>query len=138
MIKHQFLNWMAQNTKSCWCNDSAVISELNDALANRTTRIIIRNPDTHPKNFFSNALFPMRFVNNILQFRFLEAGVEFGRFFINTTTTLGFADVAIRSVLAMLRRNAMHHRRPCRPCWDAGARSVCPCDKRRAWHNVRN
>ena len=32
MIKHQFLNWMAQNTKSCWCNDSAVISELNDAL----------------------------------------------------------------------------------------------------------
>lgn len=45
------------------------------------------------KNFFSNALFPMRFVNNILQFRFLEAGVEFGRFFINTTT-LGFADVA--------------------------------------------
>lgn len=46
------------------------------------------------KNFFSNLLFPMRFVNNILQFRFLEAGVEFGRFIINTTTTLGFADVA--------------------------------------------
>lgn len=46
------------------------------------------------KNFFSNVLFPMRFVNNILQFRFLEAGVEFGRFFINTTSSLGFADVA--------------------------------------------
>lgn len=45
-------------------------------------------------NFFSNLLFPMRFVNNILQFRFLEAGVEFGRFFINTTSSLGFADVA--------------------------------------------
>ena len=46
------------------------------------------------KNFFSNALFPMRFINNILQFRFMEAGVEFGRFFINTITSLGFADVA--------------------------------------------
>lgn len=46
------------------------------------------------KNFFSNILFPVRFINNILQFRFMEAGVEFGRFFINTTTSAGFADVA--------------------------------------------
>ncbi|MDR3362429.1 MAG: VacJ family lipoprotein [Desulfovibrio sp.] len=46
------------------------------------------------KNFFHNLLFPTRFINNILQFRFLEAGVEFGRFIINTTTTLGFANVA--------------------------------------------
>ena len=45
------------------------------------------------KNFFHNVLFPTRFVNNILQCRFKEAGVEFGRFFINTTTTLGFADI---------------------------------------------
>ncbi|MBO6170836.1 MAG: VacJ family lipoprotein [Desulfovibrio sp.] len=48
------------------------------------------------KNFFSNLLFPVRFVNNILQFRFMEAGVEFGRFVINTTTSAGFADVAKR------------------------------------------
>ena len=46
------------------------------------------------KNFFSNLLFPVRFVNNILQFRFFEAGVEFGRFIINTTSSAGFADVA--------------------------------------------
>ena len=46
------------------------------------------------KNFFSNLLFPVRFVNNILQFRFFEAGVEFGRFVINTTSSAGFADVA--------------------------------------------
>ena len=46
------------------------------------------------KNFFHNLMFPMRFVNNILQFRFLEAGVEFGRFIINTTTSAGFANVA--------------------------------------------
>ena len=46
------------------------------------------------KNFFFNLLFPVRFVNNILQFRFFEAGVEFGRFVINTTSSAGFADVA--------------------------------------------
>ncbi|MDR3358189.1 MAG: VacJ family lipoprotein [Desulfovibrio sp.] len=46
------------------------------------------------KNFFFNLFFPVRFVNNIFQFRFMEAGVEFGRFIINTTTSLGFANVA--------------------------------------------
>ena len=46
------------------------------------------------KNFWHNAMFPIRFVNNILQFRFKEAGVEFGRFIINTTTSAGFANVA--------------------------------------------
>lgn len=46
------------------------------------------------KNFWHNAMFPIRFVNNILQFRFLEAGAEFGKFIINTTTSAGFADVA--------------------------------------------
>lgn len=46
------------------------------------------------KNFFSNLLFPVRFVNNVLQFRFMEAGVEFGRFIMNTTSSAGFADVA--------------------------------------------
>ncbi|GFH63045.1 MAG: VacJ family membrane protein [Candidatus Desulfovibrio kirbyi] len=46
------------------------------------------------KNFFHNLLFPVRFVNNLLQFRFMAAGAEFGRFIINTTTTLGFANVA--------------------------------------------
>ncbi len=48
-------------------------------------------------NFWHNICFPMRFVNNLLQFRFLEAGVEFGRFVINTTAGFGgFADVASR------------------------------------------
>ena len=46
------------------------------------------------KNFWHNVMFPIRFVNNVLQFRFLEAGAEFGKFIINTTTSAGFADVA--------------------------------------------
>ena len=33
---------------------TASSAALNDALANRATRIIIRNPETHSKNFFSN------------------------------------------------------------------------------------
>ncbi|WP_241159378.1 MULTISPECIES: VacJ family lipoprotein [unclassified Desulfovibrio] len=45
-------------------------------------------------NFFHNLLFPTRFINNLLQFRFFEAGVEFGRFMMNTMSSAGFANVA--------------------------------------------
>lgn len=45
-------------------------------------------------NFFHNLLFPTRFINCLLQFRFQEAGVEFGRFVVNTVSSAGFADVA--------------------------------------------
>ncbi len=48
-------------------------------------------------NFFDNLLFPVRFVNSLLQGKFQLAGVEFGRFFINTTVGMGgFIDVAKR------------------------------------------
>ncbi|MCR5814669.1 MAG: VacJ family lipoprotein [Desulfovibrio sp.] len=46
------------------------------------------------KNFFHNLLFPVRFVNNLLQFKFKAAGVEFGRFMMNTMCSVGFADPA--------------------------------------------
>ncbi|MBO4295176.1 MAG: VacJ family lipoprotein [Desulfovibrio sp.] len=46
-------------------------------------------------NVFRNLLFPMRFINNLLQFRFKEAGVEFGRFIVNSTAGLGgLVDIA--------------------------------------------
>lgn len=45
-------------------------------------------------NFFNNLLFPTRFINNILQFRFFEAGAEFGRFMMNTMGSAGFVDLA--------------------------------------------
>ena len=41
-----------------------------------------------------NALFPVRFVNNILQLKFKGAGVEFGRFMMNTMCSAGFSDPA--------------------------------------------
>ncbi|MBQ7617777.1 MAG: VacJ family lipoprotein [Desulfovibrio sp.] len=46
------------------------------------------------KNFLHNALFPVRFVNNILQFKFKAAGVEFGRFMMNTMSSAGFSNPA--------------------------------------------
>lgn len=41
------------------------------------------------KNFFHNAAFPVRFVNNILQGRGRAAGVEMSRFILNTTAGVG-------------------------------------------------
>jgi len=41
------------------------------------------------KNVLVNALFPVRFVNSILQGKFFAAGVEFGRFIINSTVGIG-------------------------------------------------
>ena len=47
------------------------------------------------RRFFDNLLFPIRFVNNVLQFKFKGAGVELARFGLNTTLGVGgFADPA--------------------------------------------
>lgn len=45
--------------------------------------------------FFTNLLFPVRFVNNVLQLKIKEAGTELGRFCLNSTVgILGFRDPA--------------------------------------------
>jgi phospholipid-binding lipoprotein MlaA len=41
-------------------------------------------------HFFHNLGFPTRFVGNVLEGRFQDAGIETGRFVINTVATLGF------------------------------------------------
>lgn len=46
-------------------------------------------------NFFDNLMFPIRFVNNILQLKFSNASEELGRFLVNSTFGLGgFMDPA--------------------------------------------
>jgi len=40
-------------------------------------------------NAFSNLFFPIRFVNNVLQFKFKNAGVELARFTVNSTVGIG-------------------------------------------------
>ncbi len=45
--------------------------------------------------FFKNILFPVRFVNNLLQLKFDQAGIEIDRFIVNTTIgILGLRDPA--------------------------------------------
>ena len=48
-------------------------------------------------HFRENLKAPVRFVNHLLQGEFAQAGVEIGRFIINSCTSLGFADVASQS-----------------------------------------
>lgn len=45
-------------------------------------------------NLFYNIMFPTRFINSLLQFRLLEAGVEFSRFMMNVMGSAGFANLA--------------------------------------------
>ncbi len=45
-------------------------------------------------NFFNNILFPVRFVNNVLQGKFTSAGQEFSIFMVNTMGSLGFSRIA--------------------------------------------
>lgn len=45
-------------------------------------------------NLYYNALFPTRFINSLLQFRFFEAGVEFSRFMMNIMGSAGLANLA--------------------------------------------
>lgn len=46
-------------------------------------------------NFFTNLMFPIRFVNNILQFKFQNASKELGRFLVNSIWGIGgFMDPA--------------------------------------------
>ena len=50
---------------------------------------------TGVSNFFDNLLFPIRFINNLLQFKFQNATEELGRFLVNSTFgILGFMDPA--------------------------------------------
>lgn len=49
---------------------------------------------TGMSNLFHNMLFPTRFINNILQFRFFEAGVEFSRFMMNMMGSAGLVNQA--------------------------------------------
>jgi len=38
---------------------------------------------------FTNAAYPVRFINNLLQLKFARAGIESARFFVNTTMGIG-------------------------------------------------
>ncbi len=63
--------------------------------AARVYRIVPENARVSVSKLFSNILTPVRFVNSILQLKFKDAGNEFSRFVINTTTgAVGLFDPA--------------------------------------------
>jgi phospholipid-binding lipoprotein MlaA len=65
-------------------NDWLYINAL-EPTAKGYSKVIPENARTSINNFFENILYPLRFINNILQFKFLNAVDETNRFLINST-----------------------------------------------------
>ena len=75
-------------------NDKLFMYALNP-IAKGYDYIIHDNIQTAVSNVYSNILFPIRLINNLLQFKFANAAEESGRFIINTTMgLLGIFDIA--------------------------------------------
>lgn len=80
-----------------------LVTSLNDVLyvnvLNPTARtyanVVHQDIRVGISNFFHNITFPIRFANNLLQFKFSYASEELGRFLLNSTVgILGFMDPA--------------------------------------------
>ena len=78
-------------------NDFMYINLLSP-LAKGYSEVLPQNARVSISNFIHNIIFPVRFVNNILQFKFNYAAEELGRFTVNSTVgVLGFMDLAKES-----------------------------------------
>ena len=72
-----------------------LFTSLLDPVARGYAKVVPEEARVGISNFFDNITFPIRFVNNILQFKFEYAAEETGRFLINSTVgVLGFMDPA--------------------------------------------
>lgn len=75
-------------------NDKVFIYALNPT-AKGYAYVLPKTVRSGISNFFDNLMFPLRFVNNLLQLKFENSVEELGRFLINTTFGLaGFMDPA--------------------------------------------
>lgn len=75
-------------------NDSFYINVLNP-VSKGYSNTVPQTARIGLSNFFNNLLFPVRFVNNLLQFKFKNSAEELGRFVVNTLWGLGgFMDPA--------------------------------------------
>ena len=86
--------WEGMNRGTFWFNEKADHYVLEPAAKGWDWAM----PDvaqTGVRNFFANLLFPVHFVNNLLQLKPLDAGEDLSRFLVNTTVgVVGFVDVA--------------------------------------------
>jgi phospholipid-binding lipoprotein MlaA len=81
------------NRAMFWFND--VLYQVIDPVATAYRLIFPEEVRTLFGNFFYNLTMPVRFVSNVLQGDLSDAGLEVGRFVINSTVGfLGFADAA--------------------------------------------
>lgn len=75
-------------------NDKVYINVLNP-VAEGYAYIVPKTARTGINNFFDNLMFPVRFINNLLQLKFQNSAEELGRFLVNTIWGLGgFMDPA--------------------------------------------
>ncbi|MDR1554476.1 MAG: VacJ family lipoprotein [Campylobacteraceae bacterium] len=75
-------------------NDAAIVYVVSP-VSQGYKKVVPKDARVSIGNFFSNLMFPVRFVNNLLQGKISGAFSEGGRFIINTTVGfLGFANVA--------------------------------------------
>ncbi|MDR0580039.1 MAG: VacJ family lipoprotein [Campylobacteraceae bacterium] len=75
--------------------NNAVMINVASPVAQGYKKIVPKGARSSIGNFFDNLMFPVRFVNNLLQGKITNAFSEGGRFIINTTVGfLGFANVA--------------------------------------------
>lgn len=79
-------------------NDFMYINLLNPA-SKTYASVLPEDARVGISNFLHNLAFPIRFINNILQFKFNYAAEELGRFTVNSTVgILGFMDPAKESL----------------------------------------
>ena len=72
-----------------------LFTSLLDPMAKGYAKAVPETARVGISNFLDNITFPIRFVNNILQFKFDYAAEETGRFLVNSTVgVLGFMDPA--------------------------------------------
>lgn len=71
--------------------NDVVYKDILSPVANTYKTIIPETPRDCISNFFDNLMFPIRFVNNLLQFKLINTLEETERFIINTT--LGFGGI---------------------------------------------
>ena len=92
--KHPFDPLSGYNRVMTTFNDKLYINVLNP-VATGYSNTLPQSFRISVSNFFDNLLFPIRFVNNLLQFKFQNCTEELGRFVVNTIWGLGgFMDPA--------------------------------------------
>lgn len=75
--------------------NDVVYTNVLSPVASTYSNIVHEDIRSGLSNFFHNLAFPIRFINNLLQFKFQNSAEELGRFVVNTIWGLGgFMDVA--------------------------------------------